>query len=360
MRKARLLANTSLCAAAVLVLAAPGSLSAVQSATLVECHKNILSNEALQPCKTTTSESEITSELQVQADLRPDPQEDPGLTCRFLFWTFDGRQFPPESLPTSITVAEEEAENAVAWYRCSRGGDGVRDGNGFRITYTAIDMTAGNIIQEPFIESISPAGAEGNCLTVAPCSSPPNVDPNGATAKSAVGTVEFEHWNNHPQGQRTIDPDPAAWLEIAFYAAEDDEGACGVLARAGLTGPCVSLVDLEDLILAEDLIGVVEVDRICWYVLNCPGCGREGLCPGWEISFEGLDGVEIAVHERESGRVVARAERIEEDLQILSFTPKAGRTPGAGYLLSFTPRKGYAGPARVPLRATLDATCSGR
>lgn len=355
MRKGSSLPNVSLCVAAALVLVVPDGLLAVQSATLVECHKNISNDQVLQPCETTTSDSEITSELQLRSDLRPDPQEDPDLICRFLFWTFDGRQFPPESLPTTITVAEDEAENAVAWYRCFREGG---TGDGFRTTYRAIDADAGNFIVEPFIETISPAGAEGDCLTTTPCSSPPNVDPDGATAKSTVGTVGFVNWDSHADGQRTIDP--AAGFEIAFYAAEDDEGLCDVIARTDLAGRCVPLVDLEDLILAEDLIGVAELDRICWYVLDCPGCGREGLCPGWEISFEGLDGVEIAVHERESGRVVARAERIEEGVQLLSFTPKAGRVPGAGYLLSFTPTKGYEGPARVPLRANLAATCTGR
>lgn len=356
MRKGSSLPNVSLCVAAALLLAVPDGLLAVQGATLVECHKNILTDDVLQQCKPTTSDSEITSELVLQSDLRPDPQEDPDLICRFLFWTFDGRQFPPENLPTTITVAEDEAKNAVAWYRCARGGN---NGPGFRTGYTAIDMTAGSVIGDPFIESITPAGAEGNCLTTAPCSSPANVDPDGATAKSVVGMVGFEHWGlpDNPPGQRTIDPAPG--LETAFYAAEDDDGPCGVL-MVDLPGRCVPLVDLEDLILHEDLWGVVELDRICWYVLNCPGCGREGLCPGWEISFEGLDRVDIAVHERETGRVVARAERIEEGVQLLSFTPKAGRVPGAGYFLSFTPTKGYEGPARVPLRANLAATCTGR
>lgn len=355
MRTGSLIPNVSLCVAAALMLAVPDDLLAVDGAMLVECHKKISSDQVLQDCKTTTSDSEITSELQWRADLRPDPEEDPDLICRFLFWTFDGRQFAPESLPTAITVAEDEAKNAVAWYRCARGGR--NNGDGSRTAYTAIDMTAGSIIRDPFIESITPVGAEGNCLTTAPCSSPANVDPDGATAKSTVGTVGFVNWNNHADGQRTIDP--AAGLEIALYAAEDDDGPCGAL-MVNLTGRCLPLVDLEVLILYEDLWGVVEVPRICWYVLDCPGCGREGLCPGWEISFEGLDGVNIAVHERETGRVVARAERIEEGVQLLSFTPKAGRVPGAGYLLSFTPTKGYEGPARVPLRANLATTCTGK
>jgi Zn-dependent metalloprotease len=33
---------------------------------------------------------------------------------------------------------------------------------------------------------------------------------------------------------------------------------------------------------------VVPVDKICQYVLDCPGCGPSGYCPGYNMSFEGM------------------------------------------------------------------------
>jgi len=33
---------------------------------------------------------------------------------------------------------------------------------------------------------------------------------------------------------------------------------------------------------------VIPVDKICQYVLDCPGCGPSGYCPEYNMSFEGM------------------------------------------------------------------------
>lgn len=51
---------------------------------------------------------------------------------------------------------------------------------------------------------------------------------------------------------------------------------------------------------------IIQLDKICWYVLNCPGCSQRGYCPGFDISLTNMpDSFAIEVYDS-SGKELFR------------------------------------------------------
>ena len=320
--------------------------------TFEECAKRIGSNVELS-CSTLNAQGAISTELQ-EPGVALIPASDPELRCGFQFWTYNGQFFPADSLPAPITVADGEVGTAISWHFCSRGGGPCVGSHcsDFRTHVFGIDATNGSSLSEPFVEDVDPASAEGNCPTNAPCTTTTNVEVDALKAKSAVLALGFDIWVGHPADQRTIDP---RGTEVAIYSSGESL-PCKWGRELNFAGACV--VAIDRLLWGEDIFNVVPLDPICTQVLNCPGCGPEGLCPNWEISLADVDMFVITLVDSRTGKIVAKAERLRDGTQVVRFTPSFNKgKPGSGYFLSFTPmEKVPAVPRRVQLKPRLDIT----
>jgi len=79
---------------------------------------------------------------------------------------------------------------------------------------------------------------------------------------------------------------------------------------------------------------IIPVDKICQYVLDCPGCSPSGYCPGYNMLFEGMpQPFGLAVYDSKGKLVVKNVE--ETDSKALQF--KADKR--LDYYLVVTPSK---------------------
>ena len=94
---------------------------------------------------------------------------------------------------------------------------------------------------------------------------------------------------------------------------------------------------------------VLPLDKICQYVLDCPGCGPDGLCPGYEFTFREMP-FESDVEVYNSNGVVVvkdpglmRSKKIEFRTQrnqqyFLVISPRKQLKPGSKYRIPFMAR----------------------
>jgi len=79
---------------------------------------------------------------------------------------------------------------------------------------------------------------------------------------------------------------------------------------------------------------IIPIDKICQYVLNCPGCGPSGYCPEYIMFFEGMpQPFELAVFES-SGNMI-----VENVKEITSKTIQFTANKRLQYYLVVTPTK---------------------
>jgi hypothetical protein len=85
--------------------------------------------------------------------------------------------------------------------------------------------------------------------------------------------------------------------------------------------------DIHDRIL-------IELDKICQYVIDCPGCLNEGLCPGYALRFENLpDAFGIKIYDS-SGRQVFN-DTSNKLTKSVKFTPEKNKN----YIMIISPGK---------------------
>ena len=100
-----------------------------------------------------------------------------------------------------------------------------------------------------------------------------------------------------------------------------------------------------DVIQASDRI-VLPVDKICQYVLDCPECGPDGLCPGYKFTFPEMPfESDVEVYNSNGEMVVQdpsrmRSKKIEFRTQpnqqyFLVISPKRELKMGSKYRIPF-------------------------
>jgi len=98
------------------------------------------------------------------------------------------------------------------------------------------------------------------------------------------------------------------------------------------------IVPIEDGIIFEfeevmDHV-VIPLDRICRYVIDCPGCGPNGLCLGYDLEFREMpEAFGLTIYDNQ-GRIVAQ-DAGKERFKHLKFDTRRGAT----YFLVITPTK---------------------
>ena len=333
--------------------------AAAEETVLVQCSRSIAGGNDLEPCETTSVlAGPLSSTLNVRAPIRHGEAS----TCYFKFWSYAGEFFPPESLPTTIEVEDGMEREAAAWYYCS-GPGGICPPEGCSQTRLhAIDLSANARIHDPFIEMVDPTTSAGDCLTDAPCATTNGAAVESVVAKRSVSGLRFVAWLGESSGETALAA--PSGLQIALYRRPDGDGcSAGRTVAEMLDRPVTCIrprldedwIDLRDL---RDRVPLIDVDRICQLVLDCPGCGPRGLCPGWRYVFEGEPLVDILLHDAKTGEILAKA-RQEDGARILAFTPEFGAEIEAGrYLLSFSwgGKEPPKGP--VELRVDLQTVCS--
>lgn len=322
---------------------------------LRQCKRRVRTTELIGNCSTTGIDIDhpITSDLQIDNE---SINLDNGLTCTFRFSSFGGSFFTPDQLPRDITVEGGESREATAWYLCS-GGACQSDHCPFDTEVYGIDISSSTFVPQPFVEDVAPVAATGNCLTNSPCATTDDVHVSSVTARRSVAGLEFVSWFGQTAGNRTRNNPPPGGVEIAFYR-ETEPSTCSfsTLNLAGLR-PCRPL-DPEGILDIHDLERpwALELDRICHYVLNCPGCGPFGLCApfGWTFDGEGIEHLQVLLHDRLTGKVLAKGKANDKGGQTVWFTPEKGEL--GRYFFSFVPTKPDAKADGARLRIRLDVS----
>ena len=327
---------------------------------LRQCNRDIRSTHQIGSCVTTGVDIDhpVTAQLEnITSTLTP--SDHPQLTCYFKFWSFNGQFFPPDQLPETVTVEGGTSREATAWYICGGGGACPEDQHcPFDVEVYGIDTNSSTYLPEPFVEAIDPAGAIGDCDVRSDCNTAPDVDVSSITAMESVGGYEFIGWLGQPAGEPVLNAPGRNSFQVALYRdTEPDACTFDSFVSGQLTRPCRPLFPYEDLeILDMERPWTMELDRICLYVLNCPGCGPFGLCApfGWNFHGEGVEGLQILLHDRLTGEILAKGEPADGGGQTVWFTPEKGDF--SRYFLSFVPRRASAKAKPIHLKPSLDVS----
>lgn len=79
----------------------------------------------------------------------------------------------------------------------------------------------------------------------------------------------------------------------------------------------------------------LPLDRICQYAINCPGCGSNTLCPGYELQVEGVTSpLRVEVYST-NGRLMGRDASAKRDKRLALQA-----RPGEKYFIVFSPLPG--------------------
>ncbi len=237
-----------------------------------------------------------------------------GLTCSFQFYTVNGSIYFADNLPTLLQVDEGEVVKIVAWYRCT-GGPGCvlpPEECSKANSVVGIDATNGVLIQgASVVASVEPAGTEGNCLgTANPC----GTDTYNATSiinfKSQVNNLTFDSWKyGNNKGSTTTAQTPGTGRVYAFYKESDKV--------AGL----IRFFPYKFIIDDIRRIPPIDIPRICQFVLDCPGCGPDMLCPGWAFQLKGAEDFRVSIVDVETGKILAKEEVTPNGMKRLYYDP---------------------------------------
>ena len=249
-------------------------------------------------------------------------------TCSYQFTTDRGEVIDNGAVPQTIRVSPGESIELVDWYTCS-GGTGSRHS---RVTVSAVNPHTGERLTAPVVSSVTPAGHEGNCSAATPCSTPVDQNITSITAAANAQGMVFIKWRRGADGERVIRKSPASTtlsgLKVAFYGNAIQASPCDrIVPQVGVpvhvVFPGCGNWPLTPRIVLENIINVRPLERICWLVsggLNCPGCAA-GYCPGYELGFTNVRGIDVYLFDRQSGKILAKGGRLGDNRKTLSFKP---------------------------------------
>jgi len=294
-------------------------------AVLELCKKNVVSANLIEtPCDTPQANG---GDFENDYDPFNTQFDDSGeLICEFLFWSYQGDYYEG---PLEVHVPEGMTHLATAWFHCYDADADPPFPPPSSTFISGLDMTLGEELLSPVVQSLLPSGSWGTCGTDNPCQAGYPLD--SLTSRDPVDGKNFDRWYRFPQGVQTIEPESP--LQLALYTENYREGGCPFLYRLGYEDtdcnppPEVTEYELELVPIAEH-VTTLPLERVCTQIWDLESCGCfRGYCPPIWAEFdhalleERLGAIpEILLHDARTGEVVAEIEAVEGTVQIMEFT----------------------------------------